>query len=93
VNEVGSMTAVPLSIEYPIETAASPAQVFVLALSVKGDVTTAPFVGVETVMAWVDAVQPTSANATNSNLFMGDFLVVRRRTTEKTAGEVHCRRF
>jgi hypothetical protein len=38
VNDVGSITAVPLSIEYPIDTAGSPAQVVVLAVTVKGEV-------------------------------------------------------
>jgi len=50
VKEVGSMTAVPLSIEYPIETAGLEAQVVTLADSLNGDETDAPAVGVPTVM-------------------------------------------
>ena len=72
VKAVGSITADPLSIEYPIDTAVSPAQVFVLALTVKGDVTTAPFVGVDTVMACVaGAVLAISASAADSNFLIG----------------------
>ena len=37
-KDVGSITAVPLSIEYPIETAGTPEQVVVLAETVNGEV-------------------------------------------------------
>ena len=55
-----------------METAGTPAHVVVLAVTVNGDVSCAPLVGVETVMAWIDAVQPDSANAAISNLFMSE---------------------
>jgi hypothetical protein len=93
VNEVGSMTAVPLSIEYPIDTAGNPAHVFVLAVSTNGEVSCAPLLGVETVMAWTDAVLVTSANAAKNIFFISEPLVTRRYSTGTTAGEVHCRCF
>jgi len=91
VNDVGSIIAVPLSIEYPIDTAGTPAHMLVLAVTVNGDVSCAPLVGVETVMAWIDAVQPTSASAANKNLFMSEPLMTRRCITGINSGGIHCR--
>jgi hypothetical protein len=64
------MIADPLSMEYPIETAVSPAQVFVLAVSTNGEVTVAPFDGVVTVMACDGTVKVASANAVKSKVFI-----------------------
>jgi len=54
-NEVGSIVAVALSIEYPIETAGTEPHVVVLATSLKGDVTVAPFPGLATEILEVPA--------------------------------------
>jgi hypothetical protein len=44
-------------------------------------------------MAWVGAVQATSANAANKNFFISEPLVIQRCSTGTTAGELHCRCF
>jgi hypothetical protein len=69
-KDVGSIVVVPLSIEYPMETAVSPAQVFVLAVSRKGELTVAPLEGVVTVMACDGIEQAASANAAESKVFI-----------------------
>ena len=72
VNEAGSIVSPPLSIEYAIETVGTEAHVCALAVTINGEVTVAPFVGLETVMAPSCEVQPARAKAaTNSKDFMG----------------------
>jgi hypothetical protein len=52
VNDVGVMVVAPESIEKPIDAAGFEAQVAVLAVSWKGEVTWAPLAGVVTVIAY-----------------------------------------
>ena len=77
-NDVGSMVAVPLSIEYPMETAVSPAHVFVLAVNRNGEDTVAPLDGVDTVMACEGTVKVVSANAAKSKVFISQPRVIWR---------------
>jgi hypothetical protein len=86
VKDVGSMTADPLSIEYPIETAGMPAQVVVLALTWKGDVSWAPFEGAETVIALIGAVHPTRASAATINFFIESNPCMRRQVLLEGTG-------
>jgi len=64
------MMAVALSIEYPIDTAGTEPQVAVLAVRVKGEVTCAPFAGVVTVMANVEAAEDARTKTAESKVFI-----------------------
>ena len=50
-NAAGALVVLPPSMEYPMDVAGTPAQVVVLAASVNGAVTLAPFAGLLTVMS------------------------------------------
>jgi len=80
VNDVGSITAVPLSIEYPIDTAGFDAQVLVLAVNVNGDVTVAPFEGVTTVMSETCAANTVMFSSTSACAFWPQHLTCRTCT-------------
>jgi hypothetical protein len=53
-----------------METAGTPPQVLVLAMSVKGEVTCAPFTGVVTVMAAAGTVIAAAARRAESKIFI-----------------------
>ena len=87
-----------------MDTAVTPEHVFVLALSAKGDVTTAPLEGVVTVMACAGIEKAASANAAKSKVFMSptssDMAVhvfsqpgLLDTFPEQTAGGIHFRVF
>jgi len=64
------MIAEPESIEYPIDTAGTEAQVVVLATRLKGEVNDAPAEGVVTVIADAGTTEPAIVIMAKSKVFM-----------------------